>query len=148
MFLDNRGELSTHCYQHSFWKLLDAVILRIPVLYGEVQELSESAVTVLFDKLLSGPAETPTMVSHYERRYPTHVRDIAHAIVVLAKKKEEVSFAFQFHGMLLIWSRMFPRQWDKSSGWRLTCTLWGHGRVLIVLCCRALVGFCTYGQAS
>ncbi|XP_039299395.1 methionine adenosyltransferase 2 subunit beta-like isoform X2 [Nilaparvata lugens] len=65
----------------------DALILRVPVLYGPVEKLSESAVTVLLDLLLN-PA-VPKSVSDYERRCPSHVDDIAHICFQLAGAKNK-----------------------------------------------------------
>ena len=50
------------------------LVLRIPVLYGGVTSLAESAVTVLLDVVRSGK---PASVSSYEVRCPSHTRDIA-----------------------------------------------------------------------
>ncbi|XP_022100350.1 methionine adenosyltransferase 2 subunit beta-like [Acanthaster planci] len=52
-----------------------SAILRVPVLYGEVEYLEESAVTVLFKALLDSSKEA-TMCA-YQLRYPTHVQDVA-----------------------------------------------------------------------
>lgn len=56
---------------------LGACILRIPVLYGPVENLNESAVTCLLSVLKS---KQPQNVSHYEKRSPAHVSDIAHIL--------------------------------------------------------------------
>ena len=50
------------------------LVLRIPVLYGGVSSLAESAVTVLLEVVRSG---RPASVSSYEVRCPSHTRDIA-----------------------------------------------------------------------
>ncbi|KAK7495281.1 hypothetical protein BaRGS_00013463 [Batillaria attramentaria] len=50
-------------------------VLRVPILYGEVEQLDESAVTVLFTKVKNPSVEC--VMSDYERRYPTHCDDIA-----------------------------------------------------------------------
>lgn len=55
----------------------DACVLRIPVLYGPVEKLEESAVTCLLSILKS---KEPKAVSHHDRRCPAHVRDIAHIL--------------------------------------------------------------------
>ncbi|GLH01795.1 Methionine adenosyltransferase 2 subunit beta [Gryllus bimaculatus] len=47
-------------------------VLRIPVLYGPVEKLSESAVTVLLENLLN--ASQPQEVSNYEKRRPSHYK--------------------------------------------------------------------------
>lgn len=59
-------------------------VLRLPVLYGEVEDLSESSVTTVFSVLLN--SDKPGKVSDYERRYPTHVADCAAVCVGLAEK--------------------------------------------------------------
>ena len=61
----------------------DSAVIRVPVLYGVVESLDESAVTVLFKAFQS---KEPVLVSDYERRHPTHVQDISHFINLLATK--------------------------------------------------------------
>lgn len=63
-------------------------MLRIPVLYGPVEYLEESAVTVLF-KLLLSPSDKD-VVSDYEIRRPSHVDDIAHVVQKLLEAKHKV----------------------------------------------------------
>ncbi|KAK3918645.1 Methionine adenosyltransferase 2 subunit beta [Frankliniella fusca] len=58
------------------------IILRVPVLYGPVEKLSESAVTCLLEPLLN--VAKPTKVSDYEKRCPSHVDDIAEICLNLA----------------------------------------------------------------
>ncbi|KAK3099701.1 hypothetical protein FSP39_008243 [Pinctada imbricata] len=60
-------------------------VLRVPILYGQIEKLSESAVTVLFEKV-KDTANT-CLMSDYERRYPTHCADIAFVIRQLADKR-------------------------------------------------------------
>ena len=57
-------------------------VLRVPVLYGEVENLGESAVTTLFPAVLD--SSKPSRISDYERRYPTNVADVAQVCVQLA----------------------------------------------------------------
>lgn len=57
-------------------------VLRVPVLYGEIENLGESAVTTLFSAVLD--SSKPSKMSDYERRYPTHVADVAQVCVQLA----------------------------------------------------------------
>ena len=59
-------------------------VLRIPVLYGEVEQLGESAVTTLFTAVMD--TSKSSKHSDYERRYPTHVTDVAQVCVQLAEK--------------------------------------------------------------
>lgn len=63
----------------------DAIILRVPVLYGGEKYDGESAVSVLL-KLLADTSR-PSKVSDYEIRYPSHTRDIASIVVQLAKRR-------------------------------------------------------------
>ena len=60
-------------------------VLRLPVLYGKVEDLGESSVTTVFSVLLN--SEKQGRVSDYERRYPTHVTDCATVCVGLAEKQ-------------------------------------------------------------
>ncbi|XP_061164026.1 methionine adenosyltransferase 2 subunit beta-like [Saccostrea echinata] len=62
----------------------DNSVLRVPILYGDIEYLSESAVTVLFEKIMTG---SELIASDYEKRYPTHCGDIADAIRQLADKR-------------------------------------------------------------
>ena len=50
-------------------------MLRVPVLYGEVEKVEESAVTVLWDRVQEG-AESCT-IDHCQQRFPTYTRDVA-----------------------------------------------------------------------
>lgn len=63
-------------------------ILRVPILYGQIETLDESAVTVLFQKVLdlSGKAN----MCNVQRRYPTHCDDVAYVVRRLAEKRLEV----------------------------------------------------------
>lgn len=62
-------KLVLSCYSSS-------IVFRVPVLYGPVEFLKESAVTCLFEHLVS-PSSSPISVSDHEIRYPAHVADIA-----------------------------------------------------------------------
>ena len=53
------------------------IVLRVPILYGEVETLDESAVTALLNELLN-PA--PHAVDHWAIRYPTYVADVAQTL--------------------------------------------------------------------
>ncbi|PSN53758.1 Methionine adenosyltransferase 2 subunit beta [Blattella germanica] len=61
------------------------LVLRVPVLYGPVEFLAESAVTVLLESLLN--TAKPCKLSHYERRRPSHVDDIALVCFQLASRR-------------------------------------------------------------
>ena len=62
------------------------IVLRIPVLYGGVKTLSESAVTVLLDVIRKG---VPAKMSSYEVRCPSHTRDIASILRDLVLKNPD-----------------------------------------------------------
>ena len=62
----------------------DFSILRVPILYGPVETLGESAVTVLF-KSVKQPDKKAEM-NAFQRRYPTHVADVAQVCEQLAEK--------------------------------------------------------------
>ena len=60
------------------------IVLRVPVLYGSVEYLGESAVTVLLE-LLFKTEKKP--LSDYEIRFPSHVDDIASVCLSLLELK-------------------------------------------------------------
>ena len=81
------------------------MVLRIPILYGDVEYLDESAITTLFKKLLD-PSQKAEM-SDYEIRRPSHVTDIASVVHDLilrcvsartsqVKNKNFLNFSFGF----------------------------------------------------
>ncbi|KAJ3588659.1 hypothetical protein NHX12_009513, partial [Muraenolepis orangiensis] len=53
-----------------------AVVLRVPVLYGEVEHVAESAVTALWPRVLQGAPESCTL-DHCQQRFPTYTGDVA-----------------------------------------------------------------------
>ena len=76
----------------------NAGILRVPVLYGKVENLQECAISQILDQLLKG---SEGKVSDYELRYPTHVQDVANVcrfIVNDRKEKGSVSGVYHFSG--------------------------------------------------
>ncbi|XP_066936928.1 methionine adenosyltransferase 2 subunit beta-like [Clytia hemisphaerica] len=58
---------ASNCERHA--------ILRVPILYGEVERVNESAVTGLLVNLKD--TSTPSKISNYELRYPTFTEDVA-----------------------------------------------------------------------
>lgn len=92
-----------------------ACILRVPVLYGPVERLEESAVTCLLSVLKNSE---PKSVSHYDKRCPAHVSDIARILydmIALMMKGKTISGIFQWSGiekltkyeMILVMSQIF-----------------------------------------
>lgn len=63
----------------------DNSVLRVPILYGEVEYLGESAVTVLFEKVKV--TDSQCVMSDYERRYPTSCADVAFVIRELSDNR-------------------------------------------------------------
>ena len=57
-------------------------ILRVPILYGSVETLGESAVTTLFSSVMR--KDKPAEMNDYNQRYPTHVANCAEVCVHLA----------------------------------------------------------------
>jgi dTDP-4-dehydrorhamnose reductase len=76
----------------------DHAILRVPILYGEVETLDESPVTVLAKNMLSArPGERLTM-EHWATRYPTHTADVAAVLrQMVAHKATHSGFSGIFH---------------------------------------------------
>ena len=66
----------------------DSAIIRVPVLYGQVEYLKESAVTVLADALLD-TSKQAKMCDH-QLRYPTNTKDVAAVCRQVADKHLQV----------------------------------------------------------
>ncbi|XP_056140952.1 methionine adenosyltransferase 2 subunit beta isoform X2 [Lampris incognitus] len=66
--LEGERETLRHCPR--------AVVLRVPVLYGEVECVAESAVTALWSRVQQGEMESCTL-DHWQQRFPTDTRDVA-----------------------------------------------------------------------
>jgi transcriptional regulator of aromatic amino acid metabolism len=64
----------------------------VPVLYGPVEYLAESAVTVLLNSLLQ--TDKQCKISDCELRRPSHVDDIADICLQMAVKRLEVSVLY------------------------------------------------------
>lgn len=54
-----------------------ACVLRVPILYGEVEYLEESPITLIAESLMK---DAPRKIDNWAIRYPTHVDDVALAI--------------------------------------------------------------------
>lgn len=75
-----------------YFVIPDNGVLRVPILYGEVETLKESAVTVLFSKVKDTSCQAPMDVK--QRRFPTHVDDVAYVTRKLAEKRLKVELQF------------------------------------------------------
>ncbi|XP_068133525.1 methionine adenosyltransferase 2 subunit beta isoform X1 [Hyperolius riggenbachi] len=62
-----------------------AAVLRVPVLYGDVEKLEESAVTIMFDKVQF--SNKSANMDHWQQRFPTYVKDVASVCLQLTEKK-------------------------------------------------------------
>ncbi|KAM9332513.1 methionine adenosyltransferase 2 subunit beta isoform 2-T2 [Pholidichthys leucotaenia] len=78
--LEGERETMRHCPA--------AVVLRVPVLFGDVEYVSESAVTSLWSKVISGDSST---LDHLQQRFPTDVRDVAAVCRKLAERQRQDS---------------------------------------------------------
>lgn len=59
-------------------------VLRVPILYGEVEQLGESSVTALVEGIRRHPE--PVKMSNYELRYPTYCPDVAMVIRQISER--------------------------------------------------------------
>ncbi|TPX65764.1 hypothetical protein SpCBS45565_g04966 [Spizellomyces sp. 'palustris'] len=75
-----------------------AAILRVPILYGDVEYNGESAVNVLLDVIKKSDA--PVSMDDYQVRYPTNVADVAKILKQMADKvaldKQQLSGIYHF----------------------------------------------------
>ncbi|KAI7902061.1 uncharacterized protein BX663DRAFT_511628 [Cokeromyces recurvatus] len=78
----------------------EAVILRVPILYGKTEYNSESAVNILIDVVLNH--DKPATVDNVGVRYPTNVQDVARVLKDLAvaklEKHKDIQGIYHFSG--------------------------------------------------
>ncbi|XP_073507325.1 methionine adenosyltransferase 2 subunit beta isoform X2 [Phyllobates terribilis] len=73
-----------------------AAVLRVPVLYGDVEKIEESAVTVMFDKVQH--SNKSANFDHWQQRFPTYVKDVASVCVQMSERKlQDPSLKGIFH---------------------------------------------------
>ena len=73
----------------------DYGILRVPILYGPVENLGESAVTSIANQLRKNPVPP---IENWATRYPTHVADVAFVCRQMVQFKDfEAGFRGIFH---------------------------------------------------
>jgi len=65
----------------------DYAILRVPILYGEVETLDESPVTVLAKNMLGAKPGERLAMEDWATRYPTHTADVAAVLVQMVAHK-------------------------------------------------------------
>jgi dTDP-4-dehydrorhamnose reductase len=67
--------------EQALWSVTrDACVLRLPLLYGPLETLSESAVTSFIPSLRAASAQRPAIIDDWAIRYPTFTPDIAMVI--------------------------------------------------------------------
>ena len=59
-----------------------SAVLRVPILYGQVEDSDESPVTIIAEQVL---AKDEAPIDAWATRYPTHVQDVAQVCLSLAK---------------------------------------------------------------
>ncbi|XP_024117046.1 methionine adenosyltransferase 2 subunit beta isoform X1 [Oryzias melastigma] len=75
-----------------------AVILRVPVLFGEVESVAESAVTALWLKVEEAAEDHCSALDHCLQRFPTDARDVATVCRKLAERgRQDPSIRGIFH---------------------------------------------------
>jgi dTDP-4-dehydrorhamnose reductase len=78
-------------------KLPHGAILRVPILYGPIEEIAESAITIILESVRKGDA----VLDHWATRYPTETRDVAAVCRALANRQlshGDVSGTYHFSG--------------------------------------------------
>lgn len=102
------------------------IVLRIPVLYGDVEYLDESAVTTLLKKIKDNSSNA--IISNFEPRRPAHVEDISCIILQIAEKilteSDKMEGIFQYsgpekmtkYGMIKIMADVFNFNMDHIQG--------------------------------
>jgi len=76
----------------------EAVSLRVPILYGEVEELGESPVTVIAKNMLNAAPGERLAMEHWATRYPTHTADVALVLrQMIERRLADSNFKGIFH---------------------------------------------------
>jgi len=69
---------------------VENLVLRVAVLYGVIESLSESAVTTLFSDVLA--RDVTWEINNVQLRYPTHCDDVAVVIRQLVDRRIRVCY--------------------------------------------------------
>ncbi|MBN2322384.1 MAG: SDR family oxidoreductase [Spirochaetes bacterium] len=83
----------------------DAAVLRVPILYGEVETLEESPVTMIAKTIMeAAAARSRITIEDWAVRYPTHVDEVARVIrEIVLRRAAHPEFNGTFH-----WSALEP----------------------------------------
>lgn len=76
--LSEYGEQKLQAEQVTLKQSPTSAVLRVPLLYGQMEHFKESGVTALYPDLKSGAM---TKAEHTQKRYPTYTSDVARVIV-------------------------------------------------------------------
>ena len=84
--------------EKAIWSVTDdACVLRVPILYGHVETLDESAITVIAKNMLASKGQQ-LKLDHWATRYPTLVDDVAFVIrQILEHKQKHTEFKGTYH---------------------------------------------------
>lgn len=86
--LEGERETLRHCP--------DAVVLRVPVLFGDVEAVTESAVTALWSLVLD--SSESVSLDHLQQRFPTDSRDVASVCSnICLRHRQDPSIRGVFH---------------------------------------------------
>uniref|UniRef100_UPI00398E9722 methionine adenosyltransferase 2 subunit beta n=1 Tax=Pristiophorus japonicus TaxID=55135 RepID=UPI00398E9722 len=89
-----------------------AAVLRVPILYGRVEELDECSVTVIFGKVQC--SSTVACMDHWQQRFPTHVADVARVCRQMSERRiQDPSISGIFH-----WSGN-----ERMTKFEIACTM-------------------------
>lgn len=100
-----------------------AVVLRVPVLFGEVESVTESAVTSLWLKVQQATEESCT-VDHCDQRFPTDARDVAAVCRKLSERARQVD----------VRERKMEKDEDPASAQHLSVCLFVCLSVCLSIC--------------
>jgi dTDP-4-dehydrorhamnose reductase len=65
-----------------------SAVLRVPILYGPVEDLDESPITIIAKSLMSGP-EGEVVLDHWATRYPTFSEDVAAVLKQMVQRRDD-----------------------------------------------------------
>jgi len=85
--LNNYGKLKLEGELAVQAELKNSTVLRVPLLYGPIEFLGEGAVDQVLKCVIDSNKQAK--MSDYEKRFPTHVNDVAHVIRFILKCYQE-----------------------------------------------------------
>ena len=73
----------------------DNIILRVPILYGPLEYLDESAVTTIFHAVQNTTKDCK--INDVQRRFPTHTEDVAEVLKDIVQRRLQVLNPEELH---------------------------------------------------